>query len=451
MKARTMLPRIAAVMATLACLNMSAHAEVGWMDIISDPDNQALNEQFVTERLAKGDLPAALSAVERLINLRPADVGLRLIRAEILVNLGNDTLATGELEALAQLPMAAEQKAKIKQLKSVIDGRAKRWRTIVSGSIGLNGSDNANSYPSSGLLEFKLTPGAATATSTYESFGGAQKTIREVATTAGVTVAATYELANQDRDSVTVGASHQEARGRKYEYLTSGTSTVFTGAAVKLGSLRLSPSARVSQTQSKTSSDSNVLSASLSAGHALPLGLQGVLSADYSITNRLTSANFTTADQNDGHSRAFKIGLSRTFMSRYSVFAERSLASFNPTESRFAVGTNAFLQSRANANRTEGGTLGLTVAPSKYALVSASIGATEAKYINLEQTSRKFRRDSQTRTSLGFQLSGAAFSDRLDGMTFGLNASTTKNDSNIMQYDYKRSDVSMTVSYRIAE
>ena len=147
MKARTMLPRIAAVVATLACLNMSAHAEVGWMDIISDPDDQALNEQFVTERLAKGDLPAALSAVERLINLRPADVGLRLIRAEILVNLGNDTLATGELEALAQLPMAAEQKAKIKQLKSVIDGRAKRWRTIVSGSIGLNGSDNANKLP----------------------------------------------------------------------------------------------------------------------------------------------------------------------------------------------------------------------------------------------------------------------------------------------------------------
>ena len=54
------------------------------MDIISDPDNQALNEQFVTERLAQGDVTAALSAVERLINLRPADVGLRLIRAEIL-------------------------------------------------------------------------------------------------------------------------------------------------------------------------------------------------------------------------------------------------------------------------------------------------------------------------------------------------------------------------------
>ena len=451
MKLTTLLARAVAMMATLACLNLPAHAEVSWMDIISDPDNQALNEQFVTERLAKGDLPAALSAVERLINLRPADVGLRLIRAEILVNLGNDTLATGELDALAQLPMADEQKSRIRKLQSVIKGRAKRWQTVVSGTIGLNGSDNANSYPSSGLLEFKLTPGAATATSTYESFGGAQKTIREVASTASVTAAATYEIANQDRDSITVGASHQEARGRKYEYLTSGTTTVFTGASLKLGSLRLSPSARVSQTQAKTSSDSNVISGSLSAGHALPYGLQGVVSADYSITNRLTSPRFSTADQNDGHSRSYRIGLSRTFMSRYSVFAERSLTTFNPMENRFAAGTNARNQSLANANQTEGATIGFAVTPTRYTRVNASIGSSEAKYTNLEQTSRKFRRDSQTRTSVGFQVSGAAFSDKLAGMTLGLSASTTKNDSNIMQYDYKRSDVSMILSYQIAE
>ena len=36
-------------------------------------------------------------------------------------------------------------------------------------------------------------------------------------------------------------------------------------------------------------------------------------------------------------------------------------------------------------------------------------------------------------------------------MTLGSSASTTKNDSNIMQYDYKRSDVSMILSYQIAE
>ncbi|MEC7238315.1 MAG: hypothetical protein VXW17_09830, partial [Pseudomonadota bacterium] len=118
-------------------------AEVSWIDILADPDNQTLNQQFISERLAKGDLPAALSAVERLINKRPADVGLRLIRAEILVNLGNDTLATGELEALAQLPLAADQKARVSELASVIKKRAKRWRTIVSAAVGMSGSDNA--------------------------------------------------------------------------------------------------------------------------------------------------------------------------------------------------------------------------------------------------------------------------------------------------------------------
>ena len=60
------------------------------------------------------------------------------------------------------------------------------------------------------------------------------------------------------------------------------------------------------------------------------------------------------------------------------------------------------------------------------------------------------RRDTQTRQSLGLQISGAAFSSNLGGMMMSLNASTTKNDSNILQYDYKRSDVSLNVSYQMA-
>ena len=42
------------------------------------------------------------------------------------MNLGNDTLAAGELEALAQLPLAADQKARVAELTSIIDGHARR-------------------------------------------------------------------------------------------------------------------------------------------------------------------------------------------------------------------------------------------------------------------------------------------------------------------------------------
>ena len=102
-------------------LAIPAGAEVTWLDLLESPDDVVLNQQFISERIEAGDVPAALSAVERLINLRPADIQLRLLRAELLVSLGNDTLAIGEIEALAQLPMAPEQSARVNDLRRVID------------------------------------------------------------------------------------------------------------------------------------------------------------------------------------------------------------------------------------------------------------------------------------------------------------------------------------------
>ena len=428
-----------------------ASAEVAWIDLLEAPDDVALNQQFISERIEAGDVPAALSAVERLINLRPADIQLRLLRAELLVSLGNDTLAIGELEALAQLPMAPEQSARVDELRRVIDSRAKRWRTILSASIGLSGSDNANTYPSSGLLEFRPTGGTENATSTYESYGGAAKTIREVATNAGVSVAATYEFANQDRDSATIGAAHNMARGRKYEYLTNSSSTVFTGASLRLGDVTLSPSLRVSETLAKTAADTNTTGGGLSASYGLPGGIQSYLSANYSIVNKVSSAAFTTADQNDGHSRAYRIGLSRRVADRFTLFAEASRTNFNPTEARRTPGTNAYLQLMANASNTNGGLIGLAVTPTQYSRLSATIAATKSKYPHMEPTSQKFRSDTQTKHGIGAQISGAAISPKLGGMMMSINASTTRNNSNIMQYDYKRSDVSLNVSYQLSQ
>jgi len=202
----------------LSCLVMApaTRAEVTWPDLLADPDNAGLNRQFVSERLARGDLPAALSAVERLIVLRPTDIPARILRAEILVNLANDTLAAGELEALARLPLLPEQAERITLLQDIIESRNRRWRTSASLSVGVRGSDNANNYPSSGLLDFKLNTTTPATTRQYESYGGATKTRREVAGIASAVITATYEFPNQDRDTLTFGLSHTEARGRKY-------------------------------------------------------------------------------------------------------------------------------------------------------------------------------------------------------------------------------------------
>ena len=436
----------------MACLVMTstARAEVTWADLLSDPDNAALNQQFVSERLEAGDLPAALSAIERVLLVRPADIPLRLLRAEILVSLANDTLAGGELEALAKLPLLPDQKERVRVLQDTIDSRAKRWRNTASLSLGLRGSDNANNYPSSGLMDFKLNDTTPATTREYESYGGATKTIRETALQASTVVASTYELPNQDRDTLTVGISHAEARGRKYEYLTSSTTTAFAGASLRLGSVTLRPNLRLTETTGKTDPSSNIAAGSLTVGYQLPFEVQSYVSAEYSVVNRIPSQNFTTANQNDGHSRSFRLGLSRAIMPRLTVFGEGSYNAFNPMETRYAAATIPYMQSHANQNRSQAGTIGALFAASPNVRVRASIDASDSKYPNSDPTSKIYRRDTQTRASLGMQVAGRAFSRTLEKFSLGLNASVTRNDSNIRQYDYKRSDATITVNYQLA-
>ena len=256
--------------------------------------------------------------------LRPSDIPLRILRAEILVNLANDTLAEGELAALAKLPLQPEQKARVDRLQGIIESRGKRWRTAASISLGLRTSDNANNYPTSGLMDFKLSETTPASTRDYETFGGATKTVREAAGVAGTVLVATYELPNQTRDTLTAGVSHSEARGRKYNYLTSSSTTAFAGASLQLGDISLRPSLRLTETHAETSSSSTVASASLTAVSPLPFNVQSYATAEYSIVNRIPSKNFSTANQNDGHSRSFRLGLSRSITPRLTVFGEGS-------------------------------------------------------------------------------------------------------------------------------
>ena len=444
--------RLAALSIILASLAMIriAHADVTWADLLADPDNAGLNQKFVAERIAKGDVPAALSAVERLIVLRPTDIPARILRAELLVGLGNDALARGELDALARLPLPSDQKQRIERLQDIINTRASRWRSTASVSFGLRGSDNANNYPSSGLLDFKLNDSASSATRQYESFGGAKKTTREVARIASVILAATYELPNQDRDSVTTGISHSEVRGRKYEYLTTSTTTAFANATLLVGGIMLRPDLRLTETHSKTDSSSTVALASLTTDYMLPLKIQSSITAAYSVVNRIPSTRFTTANQNDGHSRGYRIGLSRSFLSRLTAYAEARYDSFNPMEARYSQNTISYAQALANQNRKQSGTIGMTYLVTPNILLQASVAASDSKYDARDPTSKKFRRDKRTRSSVGIRIAGGAASRKLEKFSLGFNASTTRNDSNLRQNDYKRSDASLTVNYQLA-
>ena len=86
-----------ASVAALSSLN-TASAEITFEQILADPDNIELNRTYALERIQARDIKPALSAIERVIHANPLDLGARLIRAQILIYLGDFALARGELE-----------------------------------------------------------------------------------------------------------------------------------------------------------------------------------------------------------------------------------------------------------------------------------------------------------------------------------------------------------------
>ena len=152
------------ILALSLSLSLPATA-VEFSDILNDPDNIELNEQFATQRITKGDFSAALSAIERVLIQVPMNVPFRLLRAELLINLGNDSLAYNELVGLKKLPTSSDQKLMINRLLLSIKDRASLSKNKISIGFGVVGSNNANTYPSAGLLEF--VAGEVSSTNTY--------------------------------------------------------------------------------------------------------------------------------------------------------------------------------------------------------------------------------------------------------------------------------------------
>ncbi|MCH1541917.1 MAG: hypothetical protein L7U45_02550, partial [Alphaproteobacteria bacterium] len=139
--------RFASLAAVTTVLAYPAQAEISYADILADPDNPALNQQFANERLAGGNAKAALAAVERVLVAEPTNFGARLFRAEVLVALGADLQAEGELRALAALPLPSDVKRRVKKLRDRLNDRQRRFSARLNLALGFMENDNAASWP----------------------------------------------------------------------------------------------------------------------------------------------------------------------------------------------------------------------------------------------------------------------------------------------------------------
>jgi len=127
-------------------------AEISYLEILRNPDDINLNRQYALERIQAQDIKPALSAIERVIQAAPLDLGARLIRAQILISLGDYALAQSELELLARLKLPPEQTDLVTQLLQ--ESHNAKKRLFISGQLNhsLSFNDNVGGHTDSELI-----------------------------------------------------------------------------------------------------------------------------------------------------------------------------------------------------------------------------------------------------------------------------------------------------------
>ena len=423
-------------------INYSSAVE--FYEILNDPDNVVLNEKFAKERLSKGDLPAALSAIERVLNLKPTNTPLRLLRAELLVQLGNNSLAETELKALLKLPLGELQKSQVNNLMAIIEDRNSLTKNSISTSLILANTNNVNSYPSSGLLESFLNGNRTF--STYSSFDGESVATDDKSGQFIITYTNEYDLKNQDKDLLISRASVNVGRGDNSRYSNNRGFSIQSGLNLKRGDLLILPSVSYTKSKGDTKADNTLIRGSLNSIMPLAESLSGNLGISYSSLRHKNDPRFTTADQGDGDSIDLSFGVDKSIRPNLIGSSKLSLTKFQPYKSQFASGSAAYLSSQANERGTKSLNLSLTNLLTNDSRLQMGYTYTSSKNKFADITANKIRKDSNKTLSISYFKAGKEVSSALNDWNFIGTVNRTDNNSNISQFEFNKTDFSLVAT-----
>jgi len=424
-------------------LTSLAQAEISYAEILADPDNPALNQQFARERLATGDAKAALAAVERVLVAEPINLSARLFRAEVLAALGADLQAKGELQALASLPLPQDIQTRVVRLQDRIAQRAKRVRTQVNLSIGYLENDNATGWPTDDTVLFQGNPEQG-----YNQEGfGTQSSITEktkddsLSQTAAVT--STYDLGRETWRDVFVSASHSANRDSDTKYLDNEVSAVGIGLTYKRGRLTLSPRASSVEVDNEFAARlGNYKIEAASFGGHFQLANQRRLTGSLGRT-RLSFEGDKNSNNTLTHSGSlgYEMALAKAYLLNARAFSQ-DIDSF---------------QNRDLDKKMAGLSLSLRMGLKLGHFITVSGSYSESHYdhvysqsyhpTNQTPADGTKREDEMSTLGVSYLLLGSAVSPRLNNLFFNAGYSHSDTQSNIVGFGQKRDIGNLSANY----
>lgn len=444
---------VAALLAPLLPFS-AAQAEITYADILADPDNPSLNQQFARQRLEQGDAKAALAAVERVLVAEPTNLGARLFRAEILAALGADLQAEGELLALAAMPLPDSIKARVNALQAALENRRKRLKTQVNLAFGFQSNDNATNWPAESNVLFQGSPLPASNPYTQERFGEENNPITDkqtdTATNGTVAVTSSYDLARETFRDVFINLGASQTGDSDTVYLDNTSTNIGFGLTYKSGALTLVPRLSVVDVENEFEDrlgNYEISSGSLTAGwqlgerHRLTLAVGGTeLQFDgskktndtltHSATLGYAGALTPTVTLNLGlFDQDVDGGRNRDENGSLNMDLDKKLTGVSAS-TRFALARGQFL--------TLGGSYSEAEHDNAY---SQSISATD-------QVGKK-REDKISNLSASYLLLAGAFVPQLSNMFVTLAYQQNGTRSNILGFSQKRNIASLNVTYTL--
>ena len=443
-KANNMKKKLLALAICLGGASPYANAEVTYQDILLDPDNIELNRQFIELKIASGDLPPALSAVERIIQLQPLNIGARILRARLLISLGNFATAKTELEALDFYSLPSTQASEVNELLIRVESSMSRWKTTGFVSLTANYDNNVGSITETGKLAD--TAGVLSGTS-FDSEGFSTK---RSDTASGITasVSTFYDIGSQTNDNVYIQVTGQKTSGddSKLKDLHSGGLTI--GTNLNTVSYRTNTFVKFDKLHRNTVKDRSDLPVKRDDIKTITAGTQ--ISRQLDNTNLQFGYDFSIADfsgrslsdDSDSKTHSLSMGLFSLLNPSTALFSgigyqqrradNRSSATAMSAQDRDVIRLNAGITSIfAEAHR-----------------VTSSVSIRDLRYKKLLSGVDQFIRDDrETTLSLAYRFNAGSISENLLGWSFNATVTRVENNSNMASYDITNNLVTLGVTY----
>ena len=435
-------------------------AEISYADILADPDNPALNQQFARERLAGGDAKAALAAVERVLVAEPTNLGARLFRAEVLSALGADLQAEGELRALAALPLPADIKARVAAMQAKIDQRRKRFNTQANLSIGYMENDNAANWPSDNTILLNGLARPTTGDGRYfitrvdtvdenDPDENIDEKTKDDAASSSFSLSSSYDLGSENWRSVFFSAAMNATSGGDTGYLDGETGSFATGLVYKNRRFTVTP--RLTYAAVENDYEERLGSYGISGGSLMTQYQAG---SKNRITLSLGQTNLRFEDDkksNDTDTLSGSFGWESRLGNRLSV----NLGGFYQD-----------VDARANTDldkKLSGNSLSFRIAVLRGQYLTLGGSSVETEHDNVYSQSYNqspdsteteadgdIREDEITSTNVSYLILGSVFSPKLSNMFLTLNHQASETESNIVGFSQEREVISarLNFSYR---